>query len=100
MKSDDRGLGLQYVRDPAVLGASLGGEEMALLGAAQGKYYGLNGPATRIWELLEQPRTIGEICEILMGEFDVEPAQCERDTRELIAGLAEERLVVLKQEGV
>jgi Coenzyme PQQ synthesis protein D (PqqD) len=56
---------------------------MALLSVARVKYYGRNGAAARIWELLETPRTVASTCEALIAEFDVEPAECERDTREL-----------------
>lgn len=88
---------VRYVRDVAVLGARLGADEMALLGAEQGKYYGLNPCATRIWELLEEPRTLDEICAILQAEYDVDGAQCRADTHELIAELLAERLIACRE---
>ena len=83
-----------YRRNPAIPQASLSSDEMALLDAAQGMYYGLNGPATRIWELLEKPRSLGDICQVLLAEFEVDPADCERDTRDFIARLQAVALVV------
>jgi hypothetical protein len=82
-----------YRRNPAIPHASLSSDELALLDAAQGMYYGLNGPATRIWELLEKPRSLGDICQVLLAEFEVDPAECERDTRDLIARLQAVALV-------
>lgn len=84
----------RYIRNPAILSANLGAEEKALLSAARGRYYGLNGPASRIWELLEAPNSIAEICEKLLLEFDVDRSTCERDTRELISELLNEALIV------
>ena len=91
-------LSVRHVRNPHVLGASLNADEVVLLSVARAKYYGLNGPAARIWELLETPRTVAAICEALIAEFDVEPAECERETRELIAEMKVEGLVLIAVE--
>lgn len=88
---------LRYVRNPAILAASLGADELALLDAARGKYFGLNSPGMRIWELLETPKTLGELCETLVGEFAVDPAACARDTRELLAEMSAERIVLVER---
>ena len=85
---------MRYVRNPAILAASLGADELALLDAARGKYFGLNSPGSRIWELLETPRTIGDLCETLIVEFAVDPAECAQDTRELIAEMVEATIVL------
>jgi hypothetical protein len=85
----------RYSRLPGVLSAKLGEDELALLGASQGKYYGLNATATRIWELLETPRTLRELCDLLVSEFDVDRAECERETSDLIAELTAEGLVAI-----
>lgn len=88
-KSDDT----RYVRNASIFEASLGPEETALLSARQGKYYSLNGPAGRIWDLLRSPTTVPAICEILLQEFDVDPVSCRRDTDELIAELLADDLI-------
>lgn len=83
----------QYVRNASIFEASLGPEETALLSAAQGKYYSLNGPAGRIWELLANPMTIAGICDVLTAEFDVDAESCRRDTSELIGELLADDLI-------
>ena len=57
-------------------------------------YYGIEGPGLRIWELLATETTIGAICDRLLDEYDVERADCERETIAFIAGLISESLVV------
>ena len=88
MMSDER-----YVRNASIFEASLGPEETALLSAAQGKYYSLNGPAGRIWELLAKPMSIAAICETLVTEFDVDAESCRRNTVELIGELLDDDLI-------
>ncbi len=89
---------IRYVRDPAALEANVRPEEVVLLSALQSKYYGLNESATRIWQLFETPRSVGEICDMLTQEFDLGPADCARDTQELIEDLIVEKLLVVSRQ--
>jgi hypothetical protein len=69
------------------------GDETAILGLKNGVYYGLNPVGARVWNLIQQPRTLVELQEILASEYDVEGPRLESDLRLLIGQLAEERLV-------
>lgn len=72
--------------------AEVGGELVALH-VDNGTCYGFNGTATRIWGLLEQPKRLSEIKEALLSEFEVDPATCEAELRELLDELAADGLV-------
>lgn len=53
--------------------------EAVLLSMRDGEYYGLNEVAASIWRLLQQPRTVLEIRDILLDEYsDIGPDECER----------------------
>jgi hypothetical protein len=52
-----------------------------------GRYYGLNAVASRIWELLDAPRTIPQLCEQLVGEFEVDALTCEAAVRNFVGEL-------------
>ena len=69
------------------------GDETAILGLKNGVYYGLNPVGARVWNLIQQPRTLVELQEILASEYVVEGPRLESDLRLLIGQLAEERLV-------
>jgi len=69
------------------------GDETAILGLKNGVYYGLNPVGARVWNLIQQPRTLVELQEILASEYDVEGLRLESDLRLLIGQLVEERLV-------
>ena len=72
--------------------------EAALLDFKSGMYYGLDEVGARIWKLIAAPRTVGEICDALMAEYEVEPAVCERDVIALLGELAVRGLVEIDHE--
>ena len=72
--------------------SDLGGE-VAILDLKAGVYYGLDTVGARIWSLIQEPRTVNEIRDILLEEYEVEPERCERDLLVLLQRLADERLI-------
>jgi len=54
-------------------------DEMVMMNIDQGKYFSLNNSATVIWEKLENPLSLEELCDILMEEYDVGKEQCRDD---------------------
>ena len=62
--------------------------EAAVLICKDGMYYGLEEVGARIWELIAEPRAVGEICDTLLDEYEVEPDVCERDVIALLGELA------------
>ena len=62
--------------------------EAAILNLQEGAYYGLNEVGSRIWALLQQPRTVEEIRDCLLEEYDVEATRCEHDLLALMQQLA------------
>lgn len=71
------------------------GEEAAILGMKNSVYYGLDPVGARIWRLLQQPRSIGEICEAIVSEYDVTRERFESDLIRLLQQMLEEGLVEL-----
>ena len=59
----------------------------------QGAYFGLDEIGSRVWELLEEPRSIDELCATLRGEYDVDPETCRGDVTALVERLREAKLV-------
>jgi PqqD family protein of HPr-rel-A system len=52
-----------------------------------------NGTAARIWELLEAPRSIDELCGALGDEFEAEPAALRREVEAFVADLGGRGLI-------
>jgi Coenzyme PQQ synthesis protein D (PqqD) len=70
-------------------------EELVMLDPEQSLYYGLNEVATSIWELLERPCTVSEICGKLTEEYRVDPELCREQVSDFLRRLADARLVDL-----
>jgi hypothetical protein len=74
--------------------ADLGGEA-AILNLKSGVYYGLDPVGARIWNLVQAPRTVREVRDTLLDEYDVESDRCERDLVALLEQLAEHDLITV-----
>jgi len=74
------------------------GGEAAILNLKSAVYYGLDPVGARIWNLIQEPKRIKEIYEILLKEYNVEPGRCERDLLALLEKLVEEGLIEVKDE--
>ncbi len=75
--------------------AELSGE-MVILHVEKGVYYGLDKLGTRVWSLIQEPRTIDELVQTILNEYEVEPEQAERDLVALVQDLATNGLVEIR----
>jgi hypothetical protein len=71
------------------------GEEAVILHLATGTYYSLDAIGARIWPLLEQGKTLAEVCTVISDEYEVPADELERDVLDLVGTLASHGLVVL-----
>ncbi len=72
--------------------------EAAILNVKSGVYYGLDPVGARIWTLIQQPRSVDELRETLLNEYDVEPERCEGDLLGLLEKLLAEGLIEVKSD--
>jgi hypothetical protein len=72
------------------------GAESAILNLKNGVYYTLDPVGARIWSLLQEPRSVSEIHDAILGEYDVEPARCQSDLIALLARFADEGLIEIR----
>ena len=68
--------------------------ETVLLSLEEQSYFGLRGTSQRIWQLLAQPCTQEQILDVLVTEYEVDRAQCERDITTFLQKLWEVHLIV------
>jgi hypothetical protein len=73
-------------------------EEAVILNLQDGVYYGLNDLGARIWNLLQEPRTVRKIRDILLQEYEVEPERCQQDLLQLLGELAAKGLITIENE--
>jgi hypothetical protein len=89
---------MSFAADAAIVAATdqiscnLSGEAV-ILNLRTGVYFGLNPVGARVWELLQQPRTVSELRDLIVSEFDVDALRCEHDLQALVEELASRGLV-------
>jgi Coenzyme PQQ synthesis protein D (PqqD) len=72
------------------------GEESAILNLENSVYYGINPVGTRVWSLLKQPRSIEELRDTLLNEYEVDAELCERDLLNLLEKMRSEGLIEVR----
>ena len=72
------------------------GAETVVLDLASGTYFGLDPVGARVWQLVEQGKSLAEVCDVMIDEYDVARGELERDTLALAAELAEKKLVTVQ----
>lgn len=82
----------RVVAAPSQASCDLDGDAV-ILNLSSGTYHGLNEVGTRVWHLLEEPRTVGWIRDRLVEEYDVDPDVCLRDLCALLEALRAAELV-------
>lgn len=70
--------------------------EIVILDQSSGVYFGLNAVGTRVWELIQEPRSIGSLCDTLLTEYDVTPEQCISEVLALAQTLAAQHLIEVR----
>jgi hypothetical protein len=83
------------VRSPAPLTALVDREAVMFLPEA-GQYFALGDVGSRVWELIEEPVAVGELCESLRARYDVSPSVCRDDVLPFLAELCEAGLAEVR----
>lgn len=77
--------------------ADLEGEAVILDGST-GRYYGLNTVASRILELVQQPKAVREIVSTLHQEYEVDRERLEKDVLRFLKEMVDAQLVQVSDE--
>ena len=81
------------VRAEDLVSSDLVDGETVVTSIEAGSYYALDPVASRIWQLVTKPVAVAKLCDVLVAEYDVDRAQCERDVVEHLNRLRNEHLV-------
>jgi hypothetical protein len=68
-------------------------DEVAILDLDRAIYFGLQGVGVHIWDSLEQPCSVADLCASVMAEFEVSEAACQADVAQIIGSLEAEGLI-------
>jgi hypothetical protein len=70
-------------------------DEAVIMSIESGSYHLINETGRRIWELIDQPKTVAEICDILLEEFEVERETCQEDVLQYLAALQTRKVILV-----
>ena len=68
----------KYVRNNETISGRLH-DELVMMDISKGKYFSLNPVATHIWDMLEAPYSLDELCDKLVDEYEVDPVTCRKE---------------------
>ena len=71
------------------------GEETTLVDIGDGTRFGLSPVAAHFWQLLESGNTPAQARDVMLTEYDVDPAELDSDLETLLSELAAKGLVKL-----
>lgn len=80
-------------RNADILSADVG-DETVVLDPSDWTYVGFNETAARIWATIDEPRTIGEIIEALVRDYDVDRATCDREVTRFVDEMSDRGLLI------
>ena len=84
-------------RNPQIISSKMD-NEVVMMSVEKGNYYGLNQVGSEIWEKLNEPLTVTDLCSKLLIEYNVEREQCERDVMTYLEKLVEEGLILVSDQ--
>lgn len=81
-------------RNTDVIAAGVASETI-LLDPSDWTYVHFNETAARIWEALDEPRTIANVIETLMRDYAVDRSTCEAEVGSFVAEMSRRGLIVI-----
>lgn len=59
-------------------------DDLIMMHASSNNYLSLSGSGGRIWELLERPRSISQLCLVLAAEYEIDPETARKEVRAFV----------------
>ena len=91
-----------YIRSKAIVSRHIAGETLVLPVTGNvgdlTRFYTLNETATAIWEALEKPRSLREICDVIEQKYEISKARAEEDTEFFVREMCSLGLVAVAGE--
>jgi len=85
----------KIVRKEDVLASEMDGE-LVMMSVTQGKYFSIGQSGVAIWRLLDQERTVTEIIQLLIEQYEVDEETCRKEVTRFVELLIQKELVEVK----
>ena len=81
-----------YKRKDAIATTQMDGETV-MMDVDQGKYFGVSGSGSLLWDLLEEAQHVDELTARMCAAYDVEPNVARADVEAFLALLLDKQLI-------
>jgi Coenzyme PQQ synthesis protein D (PqqD) len=71
------------------------GDETVMIDLVSGTYFGLDSIGARIWQLIEQGKSLSQVCDALVEEYNVSRDVMEQDILALARDLVDKKLITI-----
>ena len=68
-------------------------DDLVMLDPKQSRYFALDRIGRSVWDLLEQPQSVDDLCTALQSQFSVAPETCRTDVVAFLEELSEAGLL-------
>ena len=72
-------------------------DEIVMASVDTEKYFGLDAVGSHIWNLIEEPKKVSELCNSLVQSFEVDDSTCHRDVLAFLETLYQEKIIQIVQ---
>ena len=72
--------------------------DAVVLNLLTGMYHGLNEVGSRIWDLVQEPRSVGWIRDRIVEEFDVDSETCMSDLKNVLEAMWAAELIEFRND--
>ena len=82
----------KIMRHPDLLAVPMDGD-LVMMSISKGTYYGINPVGAVIWDALQTPQTLEQLCQVVVKEFDVDVETCAKDVSNFVAQMLDAKVV-------
>ena len=68
-------------------------DDLVMMSLEKGIYYGLDAIGSQIWENIAKPISVSALCHKLIGQYEVDSAQCQTDVLAFLHELLNEEMI-------
>jgi len=81
-------------RSPEIVHSDMD-DETVMMSIEQGEYYGIDAIGSDIWNMLEEEKSIKDICSSLCQRYDVDESVCQQDVMRFLENMYERKIIVM-----
>lgn len=87
----------QFVRASDTIATRLSDNQVIAMDVNAATYFGLEGPAAHVWDLLESPHALDEIVGSLLDLYDIDEPTCRGQAETFLTDMVARNLIVTSE---